>query len=342
VNKGAGRFENALTEARNAIEINPDFALAYYNVAVNNAYLERFDQADAALRQGTAHGLEADEFSMLSYDIAFIQNDGARMERIAAQARQKYGAESWISAKEASARAYSGHLRESRSLLHRAIAEAEQMQQRERAALWEAAAAIREAFFGNSVEADERAAAALQLSENRDVEYGVAFALAFAGDAKRSREIADRLENRFPEDTSIRFNLLPVLRSRLALRSGEPQKALNLLEAVIPLELAVTRLSMETSVGSLYAIYHRGEAYLALREGIRAAAEFQKILDHRGIVISDPIGALAHLQVGRSFVLAGNKTRAKAAYDDFLTLWKDADPDIPILIQAKAEYEKLK
>ncbi len=331
-----------MTEARRAVEINPDFALAYYNIAVNNAYLERFDQAGAALNQGTARGLESDEFPMLRYDIAFIQNDGVEMEHRANQVRQRSGHEGWISAKEASARAYSGHLQQARSLLRRAVAESEQRHQTERAALWEAAAAIREAFFGNSAEADERATEALKRSEDRDVEYAAAFPLALAGDVKKSREIADRLEKRFPEDTSIRFNYLPVLRSRLALRSGEPRKALDLLEAAVPLELGAARVSMEASVGALYPFYQRGEAFLALREGTRAAAEFQKILDHRGIVISDPIGALARLQLGRAFALAGNKTLARAAYNNFLTLWKDGDPDIPILVQARAEYANLK
>ena len=146
---------------------------------------------------------------------------------------------------------------------------------------------------------------------------------------------------RFPEDTSVRFSYLPALRARLALTQGDASKALERLQAALPREVGTTRSSVSGLFGALYPVYVRGEAYLAARRGAEAAAEFQKILDHRGIVVSDPIGALAHLQLGRAFALAGDKTKAKTAYQDFLTLWKDADPDIPIFKQAKAEYAKL-
>jgi hypothetical protein len=143
------------------------------------------------------------------------------------------------------------------------------------------------------------------------------------------------------EDTGVRFSYLPAIRARLALNHGEPSKAIELLQTAVPYELGAPRSSIHGNFGALYPIYVRGEAYLAARQGAEAAVEFQKILDHRGIVGSDPIGALAHLQLGRAFAMSRDKTRAMSAYQDFLTLWKDSDPAIPIFKQAIAEYAKL-
>jgi eukaryotic-like serine/threonine-protein kinase len=201
---------------------------------------------------------------------------------------------------------------------------------------------LREAFFGNRAEGRGSAIAALKLSKDREVEYGAAFALALATeDASESQALANDLERRFGEDTSVRFNYSPALRALLALRQGETSKAVGLLEIAVPHELGTPRSTIHGYFGALYPVYVRGLAYLAARQSTEAAAEFQKILDHRGIVVSDPIGALARLQLGRAFALSGDKTKAKMVYQDFLTLWKDADADIPILKQAKAEYAKL-
>jgi tetratricopeptide (TPR) repeat protein len=184
--------------------------------------------------------------------------------------------------------------------------------------------------------------AALALSKGRDVEYASAFALALAGDFAHSEALANDLERRFPEDTSVRFNYLPTLRALFALNHGEPAKAIEQLQVAIPHELGISALAFFGFFGSLYPAYVRGEALLATRHGPEAATEFQKILDHRGIVWGDPIGALAHLQLGRAYVLAGDRDKARASYADFLKLWKDADPDIPVLKHAKAEQDRLK
>jgi tetratricopeptide (TPR) repeat protein len=221
----------------------------------------------------------------------------------------------------------------------RAVELAQQAGQRESAALYETAAALQEAFFGNAPEAIRSATAALVLSKDREVDYGAAFALTLAGDSSRAQTLVDDLEKRFGEDTSVRFNYLPALRALLNL--GEPAKAIDLLQIAIPYELGTPRCTIHGYYGALYPVYVRGLAYLAARQGTQATAEFQKILDHRGIVASDPIGALAHLQLGRALVITGDKAKAKAAYQDFLTLWKDADPGLPILKQAKAEYALL-
>jgi tetratricopeptide (TPR) repeat protein len=196
-------------------------------------------------------------------------------------------------------------------------------------------------MFGNAPEARRSATATLALAKDREVEYGAAFALALAGDSSRSQLLANDLEKQFPEDTSVRFSYLPALRALLALNRGESAKAVDLLQVAVPYELGQPRSSLQGFFGALYPIYVRGEAYLAEHRGARAATEFQKILDHRGVVVSDPIGALAHLQLGRAYALSGDKMKAKAAYQDFLTLWKDADPDIPILKEAKGEYARL-
>ena len=183
--------------------------------------------------------------------------------------------------------------------------------------------------------------AALALSKDREVEYGAAFALALAGELAQAQALANDLEKRYGEDTSVRYAYVPELRALFALHRGEAAKAIELLQIAIPYELGTPRSAIHAFFGALYPIYVRGLAYLAAHQGPEAAAEFQKILDHRGIVVSDPIGALAHLQLGRAYAMQGDMAKAKAAYKDFLTLWKDADPDIPILKQAKAEYTKL-
>src|ERR1019366_3202858 len=230
---------------------------------------------------------------------------------------------------------------QARRMSRRAADLAQHAAQRETAALFETGAALREAFFGNTSAARRNAMAALELSKDREVEYGAAFSLALSGDSGRSRTLADDLQRRFGEDTSVRSSYLPALRALLALNRGEASKAIALLQTAVPYELGVPGSCIHGFFGALYPIYVRGEGYLAAHEGVAAAAEFQKILDHRGIVVSDPIGALAHLQLGRAFAMSGDKTKAKTAYQDFLSLWKEADPDIPIFKQAKAEYAKL-
>jgi len=212
------------------------------------------------------------------------------------------------------------------------VASAERAKKKEVAADFEGDAALREALFGNAVEARQRAAAALGLSNNRNAQFRVALALAFAGDAVRAQMLADDLGKRFPEHTLVQFSYLPTIRAQLALSRNDSSKAIEALQPVAPYELGYP--------GGLCPVYVRGEAYLAAHQGNEAAAEFQKILDHRGIMVG-VVSALARLQLGRAYVLAGDKNRARTAYQDFLTLWKDADPDIPVLKQAKAEYAEL-
>ena len=186
-----------------------------------------------------------------------------------------------------------------------------------------------------------RATLALKLSTGRDLQYFAALAFAYSREDARAKALADDLDKRFPEDTIVQFNYLPSVRGKLALNKGDTSGAIEGLGVSAPYELGVTK-AVTLNWTAMFPVFVRGEAYLAAHQGSQAAAEFQKILDHRGLVLNQPIGALAHLGLGRAYVLQGDIPKAKAAYQDFLTLWKDADPDIPVLQQAKAEYGKLR
>jgi eukaryotic-like serine/threonine-protein kinase len=225
-------------------------------------------------------------------------------------------------------------------LSRHAIDSAERAGEREMAGVYYAVSALREALFGNAYKARQSAGPAKQYSPGRDFDYGLALAVAYAGDANRAQELVDDFDKMFPEDTIVRLNYLPTLRAKLAISRSKTQQALDLLGRAAPYELGLPSYS-DYNWPNLYPVYVRGEAYLAAHQGKEAAAEFQKILDHRGIVLNEPIGALAHLQLGRAYAMQGDTPKARAKYQDFLTLWKDADPDIPILKQAKSEYAKL-
>jgi tetratricopeptide (TPR) repeat protein len=329
-----GKYETSVEEAKITIGLDPDLPIGYSILSSSDAALGRTDEAENALRRASQRKLEIPDFFIQRYAIAFLKGDKAGMEREGAQARGKSGVEDWMANSQGFVLAYSGHLEEARKMSQRAAALARQADHQETTALYEMGAAMREALFGNAPEARQRAMAAVGLSKSRDVEYGVAFALALSGDSSRSQTLADDLSRRFPVDTTVRFTYIPTLRALLALNHSKPLNAIELLQTAIPYELGM-------EVGSLYPAYVRGEAYLAAHQGREAAVEFLKILDHRGIVVSDPIGALAHLQLGRAYALSGDKTSAKTAYQNFLTLWKDADPDIPILREAKSEYAEV-
>ena len=262
------------------------------------------------------------------------------MERIKATAQGNPEAEDWIADHEAFVLAYSGHLQQARVMSQRAANLAQQTAQRERTAVFQTTAALWEGLFGDTPAAIRSAMSALHITHDREVEYGAALTLALAADP-HAQALANDLEKRFPEDTSVKFSYVPTVRAVLALNHDEPSKAVELLQVAAPYELGAPRSSMQAFFGALYPFYVRGQAFLATGRGDEAAAEFQKIIDHRGIVVSDPIGTLAHLQLGRAYALSGDKIRAKSAYQDFRVLWKDADTDIPIFKQAKAEYAKL-
>jgi serine/threonine protein kinase/tetratricopeptide (TPR) repeat protein len=337
-----GKHEKAIEEAKKAIGIDPDIVFGYITLATSYQFVNRLGEAEATIQRAFERKLEIPELLVERYDLAFLKGDKAEMERVLALCQGKPGAEDWISYKDAFPLAYSGHLQQATRKARQAADLARQAAQPERAALFETGAALWEAFFGNVPAAKSGAIAVLKLSKGREVEYGAALALALSGDSSGAQALANDLGKRFPEDTSVRLSYLPELRAVLALNHGEPAKATELLQVAAPYELGVPLSWFSGFFGALYPVYVRGEAYLAANQGTEAAAEFQKILDHRWIVASDPIGALAHWQLGRALYMSGDKTKAKTAYQDFLTLWKDADRDVPILKQAQAEYARLR
>ena len=334
-------YEKATEEAQKAIELAPDFGVGYALLGYSSISLDRLGAAEDAARRASERKIEIPLLALLRYDIAFLKGDDGGIQREVAAARGKSGTEELISDQQAFSLAYTGHLQEATKMLRRASDLAQQAAHRERAASFETRVALWEAFYENAPAARPAAIAALALAKNREVQYGAAVALAIAGDSSQAQALSNDLERSFPEDTSVKFNYLPTVRAFLALNHGDPAKAVELLQVAVPYELGQPRSTQTGFFGALYPIYARGQAYLAARQGAEAAREFQKILDHPGIMVGDPIGVLAHVQLGRAYAMQGDTTKAKAAYQDFLTLWKDGDPDIPILKQAKAEYAKL-
>jgi serine/threonine protein kinase len=331
-----GQYDKLLAENREALGLYAS-AVNYANLADSYLYLNRLDEARATAAEAQAKKLDSPYLRFLLYQLDFLQNDAAGMAQQVAWASGKAGWEDVLAAEEADSDAYSGHLRKARELSRRAVASAEQAEEKETAAGYEADAALREALFGNAAEARQQTAAALKLSGGRDVQYGASLALALAGDALQAEALADDLGKRFTEDTLVQSNYLPTIRAQVALIRKDHSKAVEFLQAAsYELGTPTDRISP-----ALYPVYVRGQAYLDAHQGSQGAAEFQKILDHRGIVVNAPIGALAHLQIARSYAMQGDTAKARMAYKDFLALWKDADPDIPILKQAKAEYAKL-
>jgi len=337
---GTGQYEKGIQAAQVALRLNPDDPFAYV-LALHYSLLNRFSEAADALQRAAERKLEIPESLVTRYYLAFFKGDQAVMEREIVRARGVRGLEDWMSHNQALVLARFGRMRQARTMWERAIALAEQAGERERAAIYETAEAVCEAHFGNMAAAKSRAEAALQLAKGRDVEYGAAFALALAGDSSGSQKLGSDLEKRFPEDTAVQFEYIPTLRALFALAHQAPLDAVERLQTALPYDFALPGTAFFARFGGVYPAYVRGEAYLAAGQGREAAAEFQKVLDHRGIVFADPIGALAHVQLGRAYHLVGDEVKAKASYRDFLTLWRDADPDIPILPRVKAEYAKL-
>jgi len=336
-----GEHEKAVEEAQKAIELAPDFGVGYALLGSNSLSLDRLGAAEDAARRASERQIEIPLLALLRYDIAFLKGDSSGMQREVAAAHGKSGAEELISDHQAFALAYAGQLQEATKMLRRASDLAQQTAHREKAASFETRVALWEAFYGNAPAAKLAAMSALALAKNREVQYGAAVALAIAGNSSQAQTLANDLENSFPEDTSVKFNYLPTVRAFLALNHGDPENAIELLQVAVPYELGQPRSTQTGFFGALYPIYARGQAYLAASQGAEAVKEFQKILDHPGILVGDPLGVLAHLQLGRAYATQGDAAKARAAYQDFLTLWKDADPDIPVLKQAKAEYAKL-
>jgi eukaryotic-like serine/threonine-protein kinase len=336
-----GEYQKALAEAQEARRRDPTSGRFYATLAFAYLNLNRFEEAKTTADEGQAKNLDSPELRFTLYMLAFLKNDVAEMAQQVAWSARKLAVEDVLLVNEADTAAYSGRLKEGREFSRRAMDSAEQAGEKETAETYSAASGLREALFGNADEARRRATFALRRTAGRDVQYSAALALAYAGDEGRAQALTDDLGKRFSESTLVQFNYLPTLRAKLAVSRGNISEAIESLRTAAPYELGVQSGHAAYGWTALYPVFVRGEAHLAAHQGNEAAAEFQKILDHRGIAVNEPIGALAHLGLARAYVLRGDTAKARAAYQDFLTLWKDADTDIPVLTQAKAEYAKL-
>jgi len=336
---GTGQYERGIQTGEEVIRQFPDMSFGY-TVAAHYLSLDRFAEAEDALRRAAARKLEIPEMLVSRYYLAFLKGDQAGMDREVARAPSEH-AEDWMAHNQALVLARSGRMRQARTMWDRAIASAQQGGRAEMAGIYEAAEAVCEAHFGNWSAAKEHARIAVKVAKGRDLVYAAAFALQLSGEPLESQKLAADLEKRFPEDTPVQFEYLPTLRALSSLAHGAPLEAVEQLQRAVPYDLAMPGTAFFAKFGGLYPAYVRGQAYLAAGRGQEAAAEFQKVLNHRGIVLADPVGTLAHLQLGRANVVSGDLTKAKSAYQDFLTICKDGDPDILVLKQAKEEYAKL-
>jgi tetratricopeptide (TPR) repeat protein len=346
-----GQYEKAAEIMRQGVRLAPDQIFSYANLANSALALQRFDEARQIIHEAQARKWDDFIFHNILYALAFLGSDSAAM----AEQQQWYAGkpdyENFGLALASDTEAYGGHLGKARELTKRAVDSAVRADSKETGAIFQANAALEQAAYGNPAEARQSAAEALKLvPTSQGVEVEAALAFAMAGDTARAESLAQDLGKRFPLDTQVQSLWLPAIQAQLALDRKNPAAALTDLQASSsPIELGL--IQFVNNISCLYHLYVRGEAYLAAGQGSAAAAEFQKILDHSGIVWNCWTGALAHLGVARANALQARtsqgadadaaRVRALAAYKDFLTLWKDADADIPILKQARAEYAKL-
>jgi DNA-binding winged helix-turn-helix (wHTH) protein/tetratricopeptide (TPR) repeat protein len=331
-----GRWEKAERYAQEALALDPQYGANYFNLATIYLALGRLDAASDIGRQAMTK-LD-DSARLIPYWIAFLRQDARGMEeQINKNAGGPGEEDDLLLFVQSDTEAYRGRLANARNLSLRAV-EVARTVGKESAAAWQVFAALRESEFGNQKQAHASTEAAMKLAANWRIEAAAALGLARAGDNVGAERLAVKLDNSFPISTALQGYWLPTIRSAIALNRGNATKAIELLQNTAPYELGV---SSPTELGMMYPVYVRGQAYLMERQGKEAVAEFQKFLDHPGIVLNFPLGALAHLGLARAHAMQGDTAKSRAAYQDFLTLWKDADPDIPIFKEAKAEYAKL-
>ena len=332
-----GDFDRVLTMTQDAVNLSGKSKLSP-NLVWCYIFVNRLNDGKAMALEAQTHNQDDPLFHLNLYIIDFLQRDFAGMKREAAGLVSNPTWGHAVLEYEADTAAYGGQFAKAREFTHRAVDAAQKADNKQAAAVDEAEAAIREALVGNMALVKQHARSALTLSNGKDVEAISAIASSLAGDSTQAMQLANDLGKRFPQDTIVQSNYLPTIRAACELRHGDGGKAIPTLAASEPYELGITALDAGTS---LYPVYLRGESYLAAKLGPAAAAEFQKILDHPGVVQNELIGALAHLGQGRAYALSGDTNKAHPAYQEFFTLWKDADPDVPVLKQAKAEYAKL-
>jgi len=338
-----GDYEQAADLARQALELSPNDVDGYDNLAAFLMMLGHFAESRKIIQQAFDRNLDDALLHYLLYNLAFLSGDERGMAQQVAWSEGTPEALPVLLLLQSSKEAYNGHVKNARELNRRAVASLERSSRKERATLERMSAALREVALGNLAEARHDVISTLgQPSVGQGPEEDRALIFAWLGEIARAESLVEDLAKQSPTGTIMQSVTLPTIRAEIELSKKNPERSIELLRAAAPYELTWGTFTAVYEV-CIYPAYVRGEAYLAAKQGIPAAAEFQKILDHRGLVRSCETGALAHLGLARAYVLEGDTARARAAYQDFLTLWKDPDPDpdIPILKEAKAEYAKL-
>jgi tetratricopeptide (TPR) repeat protein len=332
-----GRYEDSARHGRQAIELDPDFGIGYFNLSRSYLKMGKYREAEEVVERALQRGIDIQEILLQQYDLAFLRRDDKAMRAVLARAQLKPDARELIMLHHALTLACQGRLESARSDVDLVVDAALRGRYRQRAAEARAVQAVWESFAGNAPAARRAAADAVSSFSGREIHYEAALALAMAGDSAAARTLTDALGKRYPEDTYVQLQYLPVLRAQLALNAGHPAEAIKVLGKARPTEVGTVR----AAVGELYPIYFRGLAHMAEHRATAAAQEFQRILQHPAAFLNDPVGPATRLQLARAWSAAGHKGRARDAYRDLLELWRDADPAMPVLTQAKAEAGRL-
>ena len=336
-----GQYEKGLAETQESVRLNPEES-AFSRSNLVNYYrdLNRLEEAKLAYQQAIAHKVDHWYLHETRSAIAFLEGDRVEMERQAAWATGKPGIEDVFLSLQSDAEAFSGRLAAAREFSGHAVDSARHAGEPETAAIYELDAALREVEFGNRVQASSEIASALTLSPTTGIRILAALALARAGNSDRALKMADELQKQNPLNEEINAYWLPSIRAAIEINRNNPTKAIEMLRTAARYELGSPPPQPGIG-GTMYPVYLRGQVYLLMHQGTEAAAEFQKMLEHQGVLVNCPLGALARLGISRAYALQGESAKARVAYQDFLRLWKDADPDIPVLKQAKSEYARL-
>ena len=331
-----GQYAKSAEEAVKAIRLRPDHVFGYVNLAFAYNSLDRLDEAKATYTDAQARKLDFAYLRLVRYFTAFLERDDAAMQQAVEWAMGKQEAEDLLLATHSDTEGYYGEFQKARKLSERAVLSAKQADSPENEASWKLNEALREAEVGNSAEARRLAGEALALNAGKDITTRAALVLARSGDAVLAQALVDKLDSEFPVDTIMQRYSLPTIRAAIELLRHNPQKAVEDLQVAMPYELGTP-----SSFGNLYPAYLRGEAYLMAGQGQQAAAEFQKLIDHPGVVLNFVTGALAHLQKARAQAMSGDKEAARRSYQHFLEMWQNADPDLPLLQAAEADFRRL-
>ena len=331
-----GQYENAVEEAQKTIQLVPDNLGPYATLIFSYNAMGQLEKAKGTFEDARSRKLDDPYLRLYRYHTAFLQGDEAAMGEEMSWAMGKAGAEDLLLSSQSDTEAYRGRFEKTRQLSRHAVESARRADALETGAGWKANEALREAEIGNKARAVQVATEAMTLMPGQDVRVITALTLARSGKTAQAQKLVDKLDHEFPLDTMMQGYSLPTIRAAMELENNDPAKAIEILRVTLPYELG------NASLKYLYPAYIRGEAYLKAGQGQQAAAEFQKILDHPGVVLNFVTGALAHLQLGRAQATSGNEQAARKSYQEFFELWKTADPDLPIVKEARVEYEKLK